>query len=309
VVADEVDEYSGAIPGLYLDVVRTGIGFGPNIVRSAELNGVTFASGAIGFPILGRTEIADTHIALVSIKTAPLGSRWCGIDLTPGTLLLYGSDAKHTGISPAGIEYQLALLDLQSLREIADRIEMPLHPPAHGSVRELRHGRDHSRMSILMNSVGDLGADSPPTQWNADTVRYSALKLLSIDPSRPWRRAGLGKIDDRSVVELCVDYAHGLGRVPSIRELCRVAHVSERRLRMAFTETLGCSPLTYFRYRFMSQARHRLLTVDAPSVSHVAMDSGFTHLGRFAAAYRELYGERPSESVMHLAFDGGWNGQ
>lgn len=307
VVADEVDGYSSAIPGLHLDVVRTGVGFGPNVVRSAVLSGVTFASGTIGFPILSRTEIADTHIAMVSIKVAPLGSRWCGIDLRPGTLLLYGSGAKHIGVNPVGIEYHLALLNLQSLREMADRMEIPL-PPAHGSVRRLPHGRDHSRISTIMNWVGDLLADTPPTQWIADTVRHSVLKLLSTDPP-PWRRVGLNKIDDGLVVKLCVEYVHGLGRVPSTPELCRVAHVSERRLRMAFTETLGCSPLTYFRYRLMSQARQRLLAADTGTVSHVAMDCGFTHLGRFAAAYQDLYGEMPSESLMRLAFDGGRNGQ
>ena len=34
VVADEVDAYAAACPGIRLDVVRTGVGFGPDVVRS-----------------------------------------------------------------------------------------------------------------------------------------------------------------------------------------------------------------------------------------------------------------------------------
>jgi AraC-like DNA-binding protein len=33
------------------------------------------------------------------------------------------------------------------------------------------------------------------------------------------------------------------------------------------------------------------------TVTSVALDSGFAHLGRFAAAYRHHYGESPSETL------------
>nr|WP_234913109.1 helix-turn-helix domain-containing protein [Rhizobium giardinii] len=34
-----------------------------------------------------------------------------------------------------------------------------------------------------------------------------------------------------------------------------------------------------------------------PSISDVARNAGFTHMGRFAAAYFEAYGNTPSETA------------
>jgi AraC-like DNA-binding protein len=305
VVAGEVDEYFAAIPGVYLDVVRTGIGFGPNTVRSAEVNGLSFASGAIGFPLLGRTDIADTHIAVASIRAAPSGSQWCGMAIKPGTLLVYGPGARHTAVSLAGTKYEVALLELESLRKTADEMEMPLHTPARGSVRQLHPGaREHYQMNAVMVSVGDLLVDDSLTPWNADLVSYAALRAFSADVSQARRHRGRGRIDSQWIVERCVEYTDQLRRIPSIRELCGVAHVSERWLRHAFVEMLGCPPLTYFRRRLMNEARRRLLAADTPrTVSSVAMDLGFTHLGRFAAAYKQLFDEAPSESLSRLAVD------
>ena len=77
------------------------------------------------------------------------------------------------------------------------------------------------------------------------------------------------------------------------------SHVSERRLRIAFAESYGMPPTQVLRMWAMAKANEHLRTAD-PSpgiVSRVAMDLGFTHLGRFAARYRAIYGEPPSSTV------------
>ena len=52
---------------------------------------------------------------------------------------------------------------------------------------------------------------------------------------------------------------------------------------------------------------HRAL-LDAPVGAHVAEIAesfGFRHLGQFAADYRELFGERPSETIRRAPSRGG----
>jgi transcriptional regulator GlxA family with amidase domain len=51
--------------------------------------------------------------------------------------------------------------------------------------------------------------------------------------------------------------------------------------------------MTHVRNRRLERVRAALLTSEE-STSVVALDAGFTHLGRFAAAYRERFGELPS---------------
>jgi AraC-like DNA-binding protein len=87
----------------------------------------------------------------------------------------------------------------------------------------------------------------------------------------------------------------------SISELARQVGVPERTLRTAFQKSFGLSPQEYLRIQRLYQAR-RLLRAscqDQTSVTQVAFALGFWDVGRFAGAYRTLFGERPSETLRH----------
>ena len=87
----------------------------------------------------------------------------------------------------------------------------------------------------------------------------------------------------------------------SVAELCRVARVSERTLRYAFRDELDLSPLAFLRRLRLHAARRELMNAEGalPRVTDVANRQGFLELGRFAADYRRLFGERPSETLAH----------
>lgn len=77
--------------------------------------------------------------------------------------------------------------------------------------------------------------------------------------------------------------------------MARQAEVSARRLQQGFREHVGMAPTTYLRTVRLDRA-HRDLATGASSVSEVAYRWGFTNLGRFALAYRERFGEAPSQT-------------
>jgi AraC family ethanolamine operon transcriptional activator len=87
--------------------------------------------------------------------------------------------------------------------------------------------------------------------------------------------------------------------LPSMAELCAIAGVSERTLEYAFHEEVGLAPARYLRRRRLNQVRRELQASDPDGlrVTDVAMRWGFWQLGRFAAEYRALFGERPSETL------------
>ena len=82
-------------------------------------------------------------------------------------------------------------------------------------------------------------------------------------------------------------------------QLCDATGVSERSLRNACHAVLGISPKRYLTRRRMEAVRNAL--VDArpgqATVTRIATDYGFFELGRFAAAYTSLFGERPSDTL------------
>jgi AraC-like DNA-binding protein len=88
-------------------------------------------------------------------------------------------------------------------------------------------------------------------------------------------------------------------RVLSVPELAQRAGTPERTLRAAFRGSFGISPMEYLRIQRLHEAR-RLLRAHADhrmTVTQVAFGLGFWDLGRFAGAYRSLFGERPSETL------------
>jgi AraC-like DNA-binding protein len=85
-----------------------------------------------------------------------------------------------------------------------------------------------------------------------------------------------------------------------LTEICAAIGVTERTLRIACDERLGMGPNKYLHLRRMYLVRRALLQADAltATVTRVATDHGFWELGRFAVAYRLLFGESPSASLQ-----------
>jgi AraC family ethanolamine operon transcriptional activator len=89
-----------------------------------------------------------------------------------------------------------------------------------------------------------------------------------------------------------------LGEPLSLLDLCRELDVSERTLHYAFQEVRGLSPMAYFMAIRLNAVRQELKTApDTATVHEIAQRWGFWHTGEFAAAYRRLFGELPSQTL------------
>ncbi|MFI6874657.1 AraC family transcriptional regulator [Streptomyces sp. NPDC050400] len=81
--------------------------------------------------------------------------------------------------------------------------------------------------------------------------------------------------------------------------LAAVSQVSLRSLQEAFRKHMGMSPMAYVTEVRLQRVRMQLRT-SAPgtvTVTDVAYQWGFAHLGRFAARYRARFGESPSQTL------------
>jgi AraC family ethanolamine operon transcriptional activator len=102
------------------------------------------------------------------------------------------------------------------------------------------------------------------------------------------------------VVKLAEDYAlsHPNDHL-YVSDLCRVAAVSERTLEYAFKEVMGLTPMTYLIRLRLHRVRQALLAASQGSttVSAEALEWGFWHFGEFSRAYKECFGELPSDTL------------
>ena len=82
-------------------------------------------------------------------------------------------------------------------------------------------------------------------------------------------------------------------------QLCRTVGASYTRLHDCCQEYLGMSPKRYLWLRRMHLVRRAFRIADAEktTVTEIATDYGFWELGRFAVAYRSLFGEPPSAAL------------
>ncbi|MNP43888.1 DNA-binding transcriptional activator FeaR [compost metagenome] len=77
--------------------------------------------------------------------------------------------------------------------------------------------------------------------------------------------------------------------------------MSLRSLYALFDRHLQTTPKHYVRQRKLEQVRACLgdASCSVRSVTELAMDYGFLHLGRFSEVYRQQFGELPSETFRN----------
>lgn len=84
----------------------------------------------------------------------------------------------------------------------------------------------------------------------------------------------------------------------SIGRLCAEAGVSRRQLEYIFRQAFGVTPHDFIQLTRLNEIRRTLASAKGfgRTVTDVALDFGVTHLGRFSAAYRALFGESPRDT-------------
>jgi AraC-like DNA-binding protein len=85
----------------------------------------------------------------------------------------------------------------------------------------------------------------------------------------------------------------------TVSDLAWAAGCGVRALQQGFRDYVGVTPMDYLRQVRLTRARDdlRLAPPGTVTVAHVAHRWGFSHLGRFAAAYRAAFGESPSDAL------------
>lgn len=82
-----------------------------------------------------------------------------------------------------------------------------------------------------------------------------------------------------------------------VEDLARQAHMSTRSIYLLFEKHAKTTPKNFIRQKKL-EAVHKVLLDPKPgefvNITALALEYGFTHLGRFAETYRETFGMLPS---------------
>jgi AraC-like DNA-binding protein len=161
--------------------------------------------------------------------------------------------------------------------------------------------RLHARACRLAETKPDL----IPRREVARAVEQDLLPALfnclvaddAYEHAAAWQRRAVVMDRFENVLE-----AHCEARLDT-HDICAAIGVPERTLRIYCAESLGMSPGNYGRLRRLNRVRSILQQADPAtgSVGEIAKQLGFSELGRFAAAYRGVFGETPSATLWGAA--------
>ena len=152
-------------------------------------------------------------------------------------------------------------------------------------------------MDLTRRPVTAIAGEPPGTQPAVSAIAPTEPLRSSDrrDDRTPERRVSRRYLVQRAAEFLSSHAAEGV----RIGELSRVAGVSERTLRKAFHTVHGLSPKQFDLRERLCGARRALSNGDQArqTVTAIACEFGFFELGRFARAYKEAFGESPSQTI------------
>jgi AraC-like DNA-binding protein len=207
------------------------------------------------------------------------------VDTAPGTVTAFV-------LEPSLLQREIDLLNVRrpgtwSLRSM----QLPLSSQDVAAWRDLigRYDRAAVRTAGARRMDELRALEDQLTSWLARRI-VAAAGLVELSPS------------SRQIVERVDGWIRAHAAQPmSLDELRTVAGVSARTLQEACLARWGQTPIELVASRRLEIARSLLSSARAPAVTAAALQSGFSHLGRFSVAYKRAFGESPSDTLARTA--------
>jgi AraC-like DNA-binding protein len=156
-----------------------------------------------------------------------------------------------------------------------------------------------------------LGAEHTPG-WEASyrtelrDLEAEVAALLAGPDNPPRDRLAEAPRNRSLVLRKAIDHlrARSYGRV-ALAELCEAAGASSRTLRRAFREALGMGPRAFATCVRLTMLRRALLSSepDPGTLTRLAMERGFHHIGQLGVDYRRVYGETLSATLRRRTLE------
>jgi AraC family ethanolamine operon transcriptional activator len=221
---------------------------------------------------------------------------WCGHEVPAGSLVILSPGRDHRSalgdrfrsVEVSGTD---ALLGQANL--IGERLD-PRVFPSERCVVPLTPVELNGFAMLARQLDALAGTRVSPARVAA--IRARTLCLLRSGLGRS-RAPGVARVPrfDLATSALCrIDASKG--RL-TVAELAGTLRVTPRALEYAFESAVGVPPARYILSRRLNRVRRDILAKRATTVTAAASRRGFENLSRFAAQYRDLFGELPSETL------------
>lgn len=294
-----IEDLRDAVYGAGLEATQMSAGRLSGTMAFAERDGIMWSSALIG----GRVALSGTlshHMVTLGLGVRLLpGSRQWLNEVDTGNMGVFLPRDDHDAHYAPGSIYATVSLTADRLEEEASKDEMVLDRRVLGGsgvhVRKL----DSDILASFQASFGRMHTTNGTDREDdlGDILLAAFIKHLA---RPPYHSVGRTQIDHHTrIVALARTYIYEhLSEPITVDEVAAAAHTSRRTLFRAFLDVLDDTPRNYVLRLRLHRVR-RDLANDAERARTIALISnqwGMSDLGRMAARYRWLFGERPSET-------------
>ena len=303
---DGIEDMRRVLGAPHINCVPLGAGTPKGAIFQASIGEVRLRTGELSADIRTRSSV-ESDLLSFSMKLDSAGSLFSfrsGEEVLPGDV------------------FRLARGDVNDYRATGTMrfAVISLHPDLlrrHGAEDALQGDRSvwehrqwfrapHATRALVARSVQRIASQVLRVDWTVTGQALHQLQAELIEPlvwgitSVELRSRGRHALSAATIVRKVEDWVDGQPPASiQIADLCRALHLSRRTLHRAFAETLGMGPARYLTLQRLTVVRTELRRGEPPGikVTDTAIKYGFWELGRFAREYRQIFGERPSETL------------
>jgi len=298
---DDADEICDRLASDFGNHARIPVSRGPMgyelvaIGTPRVMGGTT--SSRLGSTVRAATAGPTLHVPLDAAGHYRVGRRQIVAGADVGALLAPGHE--YTARLTSG-SWMALRIDPHLLRETLDgRSGLPPRAWSIDSLQLALSGRDRAIVRATIARLAELDATAVRSSHaSVEDLERNVAQWL-VDRLLATRGVNAVPRDASGIAERADRWIRANVALPiRLEDVARVVGTSERVLQRACIARFGRSPLELVASQRMAAARARLLA--APStvtVTRAAIECGFNHLGRFAVAYKQAYGESPSETI------------
>jgi len=254
------------------------------------------------FDQLGSAPPGNWTFALFSEQSSPFV--WREQAISKNTIVVCKPGSEIDCVSMPGFEVFTISYPEEYLNEVIANLGLP-------ELKNLVKDSDNFKCSLAelsairrqLHQMIDLINRRPAQIGNTSFIKkldaeLSEQILLAVTQSLPTKSIS-ANLRNRAI-KIIKEYLSEFPQEPvTVSQLCSITGASERTLQYAFLERYGVTPKTYLKTFRLNNVRRELWKSDPETtkVNDVASLWGFWHMGQFAADYRKLFGELPSETL------------
>jgi AraC family transcriptional regulator, ethanolamine operon transcriptional activator len=301
--SSDLDHYRAQPGNWNVQVKQLSKGIFRSLVRSIQLPGITVYDNRWGAPCQVIGQSPDDWLMLGTIVTSGrAGAHWCGQRLgqdvfactSPGKEIEFSTEQRAHDvvilIQPRLLELTCGSMALEFVREHQHLCFDVLSGSALIELALDLLQRCETQSQLLQQAAIATGVRSNLLR----ALEECFAGLFVQDLSTPGIRA--------DAFHAAVLHATHAPLQTSAWHMAQAAGVSQKTLEVAFRERIGMTPGRYLTLLRLNGVHHDICELgrSARSISEISQNWGFTNPTRFRAAYRELFGELPSQTLNSL---------